>query len=433
MTQTQHSLTELSSLLDACSEPHVILDLDYRIQAANQAYRQQVMAGASAVGRCCYEVSHHYKEPCDLAGESCPLSRSMASGQRERVMHLHYTPNGEEYVDIELTPIRNASGAITHFVEKMVILPVKRNLPGAQGLLGRAPRFRQMLELVARVAKSDAVVLLEGESGSGKELVASALHQGSRRARQPFIPVDCSGIPDTLFESEFFGHERGAFTGATTRNIGLVEAASGGTLFLDEVGDIPLAMQVKLLRLLETGTYRRVGSAEIRRADIRVISATHRSLTAMVTAGSFRADLYYRLNVFPIRVPSLRERREDLPILTEALLQRVAPERTLTLSAAARAYLQAYPFPGNVRELRNLLERASLMCDGAMIEPEHMQGMQAPPPPASADAPIGAAADAPLRLIAPGGQETRRDLAARLGLSERTLYRRLRKLKSADD
>ena len=211
-------------------------------------------------------------------------------------------------------------------------------------------------------------MLLLGESGTDKELVARAVHEASDRAASPLVVVDCASLPETLFESELFGHERGAFTGASASKRGLVEAADGGTLFLDEVGDIPLTLQVKLLRLLESGTYRRVGSTDLRRADVRVVSATHRDLRAMIAQGRFREDLYYRLSTFPIRLPSLRERVEDIPLLAETLLARVSGRsRRLALSADALRRLMNYPFPGNVRELRNVLERAALLCVGQTI------------------------------------------------------------------
>jgi DNA-binding NtrC family response regulator len=180
-------------------------------------------------------------------------------------------------------------------------------------------------------------------------------------------------MPENLFESELFGHEKGAFTGANTARGGLVEAASGGTLFLDEVGDIPLVIQVKLLRLLETGTYRRVGSTEVRHADIRVVSATHRDLDLMVGKGTFREDLYYRLSTFPIHLPALRERRDDIPLLCTALLSRLGDKRRLFLSEEAKSELQLQPFVGNVRELRNVLERMSLLCDGEMLDLTHVK------------------------------------------------------------
>jgi DNA-binding NtrC family response regulator len=265
--------------------------------------------------------------------------------------------------------------------------------------------------------------------------VAKAIHDASRRASRPFVAVDCSGLTETLFESELFGHEKGVFTGASIRRIGLVEAASGGTLFLDELGDIPLGMQVKLLRLLETDTFRHVGASEYLKADIRLISATHRNLRAIVAEGRFRQDLYYRLNTFPILLPALRE-RIDVPLLAEALLARVAAGRNLRLSPEALERLMADDYPGNVRGLRNVLERASLLCDGDVIQPEHL-----PPEVIHGDDALGLSASAPAqgktlediedealwrRLAIHQGN--RKTLAAELGISERTLYRRLLKL-----
>ncbi len=353
-------LAELISYLDTLPEPHILCDTDYHILAANKAYRHIYGSDQALVGQTCYAVSHHYSDPCDMAGETCPLKQSLASGQRERVLHLHHTPDGEAYVNIELAPVRGGDGEVAYFIEKMEPMATSHDLPDARALVGRAPAFRRMLELMARVAPSDATVMLQGESGSGKELVAKAIHDASRRADRPFVAVDCSGLTETLFESELFGHEKGSFTGASARRIGLVEAASGGTLFLDELGDIPLGMQVKLLRLLETGAFRRVGASEFLKADIRLISATHRNLRAMVQDGRFRQDLYYRLNTFPIVLPALRERSSDVPLLAEACSSRVAPHRELHISAEAMACLMTYDYPGNVRELRNVLERATL-------------------------------------------------------------------------
>ena len=449
-------LPELMSYLEGLSEPHILFDLQYRILAANAAYRQQFSPVQSVVGRTCYEVSHHFNVPCDQAGESCPLAQSRASGQRERVLHLHHTPKGEEYVNIELSPLLNAEGEQAFFVEKMERLRVAQGQPAAQGLIGRAPAFQHMLALVARVAPSQATVLLLGESGTGKELVAQAIHEASPRAHRALVAVDCSSLPENLFESELFGHERGAFTGASTARGGLIEAASGGTLFLDEVGDIPLSMQVKLLRLLETGTYRRVGSTELRRADIRVVSATHRDLDRMVSQELFREDLYYRLSTFPIHLPALRERRDDILLLAVALLERVAPQRKLHISAPAIDLLQSQDYPGNVRELRNLLERAALLCDGNTVEASHIEqalssgrrpsaGLrvqrQAPEadiidPFASnlkeltlAPGALKTIERAALQQLVSGHQGSRADLADQLGISERSLYRKLKSLK----
>jgi transcriptional regulator with PAS, ATPase and Fis domain len=245
---------ELVSYLDTLAEPHILTDLECRILAANRAYRDSCGDGRDVVGRACHEVSHGYAVPCDRAGESCPRLASLANGRRERAVHLHHTQRGDVYETIEVAPVRGADGTCVGFVERLAPLARAGREQALAALVGRAPAFARMLELVARVAPSEASVLLLGASGTGKELVARAIHDASRRAMQPFAVVDCSGLPETLFESELFGHERGAFTGAFARKQGLVEAASGGTLFLDEVGDVPLAQQVKLLRLLETGT-----------------------------------------------------------------------------------------------------------------------------------------------------------------------------------
>ena len=438
MSHPAHPLPELVSFLESLPEPHILCDRSYRILAANAAYRAKCARPEDLVGRTCYEVSHRYPVPCDRAGESCPLALSLQSGQRERVVHLHHTSSGERYEKIELSPVRDARGEIAYFIEKLEPLPVARGVAGGEGLIGRAATFRGMLELVARVAPSEATVLLQGESGTGKELVARAIHDASRRADRPFVAVDCSGLTETLFESELFGHERGAFTGATVRKVGLVEAASGGTLFLDEMGDIPLSMQVKLLRLLETGTYRRVGSTELVRADIRLISATHRPLKSLVGDGRFRQDLFYRINTFPIALPALRERREDIPLLAEALLRRVAPDRRLGVAPDALDDLLAYDYPGNVRELRNILERASLLCDGDTLERRHLPDDLLPatalcaPTASYAVTTGGLPDDATLATLLRSFRGTRRALATHLGVSERTLYRRIREMDVAD-
>jgi two-component system, NtrC family, response regulator HydG len=426
-------LPELIAFLESLPEPHILCDRQYRVLAANKAYRRSFGENQVFAGRTCFDISHHFALPCDQAGETCPLQESLRSGQRERVLHLHQTPQGEAYVNIELSPLRDAEGDIAYFVEKMEPVAVARGLSNAQGLVGRAPPFQRMLEMIARVAPSDATVLLLGESGTGKELVAQAIHDASRRADKPFVAVDCSGLTETLFESELFGHERGAFTGASARRIGLIEAASGGTLFLDEVGDIPLPMQVKLLRLLETGTYRRVGSTEPRKADIRLVSATHRALRTMVESGSFRQDLYFRLNTFPVELPALRDRIDDIPLLAESLLARVAPGRKLRFAPAALNILCRYGYPGNIRELRNILERASLLCDGDMIQPAHLAEevrLERPPPSERSVSPASLKELERHTLESRLAQHhgSRKALADELGISERTLYRRLKRI-----
>lgn len=237
-------------------------------------------------------------------------------------------------------------------------------------LLGRGPKMVQLVRMIEKVAPTPAPVLILGETGSGKELVARAVHRRSQRPRGPFIPINCAALPENLLESELFGYEKGAFTGADRAKPGLFEAAHGGTLFLDEAGEMAPALQVKLLRVLMDGQILRLGATQPRHVDVRVISATHRDLTALVAKGAFREDLYYRLAVLPLEVPPLRERPEDLPLLVAQFLASASADLgqpTPTLHPAALERLKGYPFPGNVRELRNLIERACILATGPEI------------------------------------------------------------------
>jgi two-component system response regulator FlrC len=245
----------------------------------------------------------------------------------------------------------------------------------ADGVICEDPAFARVLELVAKVARRDTTVLLTGESGVGKEVVALALHRESDRGSGPYVALNCAAIPESLLESELFGHEKGAFTGATALHRGMFEQAHGGTLLLDEVGEMQVALQAKLLRVLETRKVMRLGSTRERDVDVRVIAATNRDLEADVQAGRFRQDLYFRLNVFPIHVPPLRERPGDILPLARHFLSILgaSPGRTAsTLSAAAEAALVAYGWPGNVRELQNAVERATILAGGEVLTPEHL-------------------------------------------------------------
>jgi two-component system response regulator PilR (NtrC family) len=230
-----------------------------------------------------------------------------------------------------------------------------------ESIVGTSAAMRDALSLAERVAPTDANVLLLGESGTGKEVFAQAIHAASLRADAPFVPVNCGALPETLLESELFGHEKGAFTGAIRTKPGRFETAEGGTVFLDEIGELPQSIQVKLLRVLQDRTYVRVGGEEMRRADVRILAATNRNLEEMIHQGKFREDLYYRLNVFPIRLVSLRERREDIPLLVEHFL-RLQDRALADLSPDALEYLKSYDFPGNIRELQNLIERACILA-----------------------------------------------------------------------
>jgi len=306
--------------------------------------------------------------------------------------------------------------------------------------------MQQVRALIARVAPTEARVLITGESGTGKELVAAAIHAASRRRGRAFVTVNCAAIPRDLVESEMFGHERGAFTGATERRLGRFELAHGGTLFLDEVGDLSQEAQAKLLRTLETGELQRIGAESSTRIDARIVSATNRQLDDAVTSGGFREDLYFRLNVFPIALPPLRERREDLPALVEHLAERVRPRQAPRFTEEAMQALAAYSWPGNVRELANLVERLSILSGPVIDVGEVRQvlpaGRHSPASNAPPDTPSRSLTDAlddyERELIATALNQAQGNMAeaARILQTDRAnLYRRMRRLgveKSAD-
>ncbi|MDO8989789.1 MAG: sigma 54-interacting transcriptional regulator [Sideroxyarcus sp.] len=430
---------DLLNLLDSFPDPKILLDGKYRIIAANTAYRREFGSARNIEGQFCYALSHHYDKPCDQAGENCPLRDSMESGEPNRVLHVHHTSAGREHVEVEVVPVKNEAGNTLYYMETMHSLRHAREGVQDRQMVGYSRPFNRMLELAKRVAAKESSVLLLGESGTGKELVAHAIHDMSPRASAPFVALECSGLTETLFESEMFGYEKGAFTGAVGRKTGLVEAVRGGTLFLDEVGDIPLTLQVKLLRLMEAGTYRRIGGLEPLCADFRLVAATHRDLAEMVRNGTFRQDLYFRINVFPIQLPPLRERTEDLPMLVKTLLTRLEPGRRITLSEESMAALMRHDFPGNVRELRNVLERALIMIDGNTIQPHHlyldtMRSVKkevAESRPFEEIAPLENLEQRYLAWAAKKFQGDRKALAEHLGISERTLYRKLRNAEPA--
>jgi len=425
----QPDVQALTSYLEHDDCPTIILDVEYNIVAANSAYQRHFgVQGKPHVGSKCFKVSHEYAVPCDQAGEHCPMRKAFDSHRAERVLHIHHTPRGPEHVDVELRPILDRQGQVVAYVERLSTVELASAQPQKQGLVGASAAFKAALSTLQRAAPSSIPVLLQGESGTGKELFARALHNGSPRNNGPLVVVDCTGLTESLFESELFGHEKGAFTGALYKKTGLVEAAHGGTLFLDEIGDVPLSMQVKLLRLIESGSFRPVGSLRTVHSDFRLVVATHKPLKKMVELGTFRQDLYYRISAFPITLPPLRERNEDLPLLIESHLQRIAPGSRGIVEPSAMKRLECYAFPGNIRELKNILERARLLSDDGVIREKDL--------PADLLDEISAH---PLTMK--NGKElhamahmlntftgSRSELAKALGVSERTLYRRLKSL-----
>ena len=294
-------------------------------------------------------------------------------------------------------------------------------LPGGPTIVGRHPTVRAALRLLERVAKTDSTVLLTGESGTGKELFARALHGLSSRREGPFVGVNCAAIPETLLENELFGHEKGAFTGAHRRQAGRFEAAHGGTLLLDEIGELPLATQSKVLRVLEERTFERVGSSRSIRADVRLVAATNRDLRSMVEVGGFRDDLYYRLEVFPIELPALRDRVSDIPLLAQHLVEVIAVRQGVDppiLTKEAAGLLEEHEWPGNVRQLANVLERAMIVGEGPRLEATDLKTLLVAESGGSERQRICDALDQSV------GDKHR--AAEYLGMSYRTLLRRIR-------
>ncbi len=322
-------------------------------------------------------------------------------------------------------------GAVVVLRDETEISRLRANLEGARGLehvVGASEPMQQVFQLVREVARTDATVLIQGETGTGKELVARAIHQLSNRADRPLVTVNCAALPEGLLESELFGHVKGAFTGALGDRVGRFEAADGGTLFLDEVAEIPPMIQVKLLRVLQERVFERVGENKPRRTDARLISATNKNLSEMVWEGRFREDLFYRLNVFPIRVPSLRERVDDIPLLVHRLLSRIAHRHGSAVPGITDDVLRlfrSYRWPGNVRELQAALEYAMIRSQGATIDVHHL------PPSIVQPSELAVARNCILdeqaiRMALEKHHYNRTAAAKELGISRITLWRRMR-------
>ncbi|MFO7857732.1 MAG: sigma-54 dependent transcriptional regulator [Ectothiorhodospiraceae bacterium] len=308
---------------------------------------------------------------------------------------------------------------------------LNRDYP-VSGIVGQCRAMHEVFDRINRVAPTSTTVLVLGESGTGKELVARALHDRSTRADGPMITVNCAAIPDTLIEAELFGHEKGAFTGAVGARKGLVESADGGTLFLDEIGELPLAAQARLLRVLQEGEIRRVGASRSLHVDVRLVAATHRDLGRLVAEGGFREDLYFRIHVMEIRLPPLRERREDLPELARHLLDRTCKRLKcppMQFSKQALERIQQYSWPGNVRELENAIERAAILSDSTVITPEIL-GIQADSEPVpDTQHPDLSLEDYFCRFVRANEDEcTETELARRLGISRKALWEKRQRL-----
>jgi len=374
MHYSNRTQMNLQSIIDASDNSFVIIDKDYKIVAANKAYCNTYNIDSDkTIGHTCFQISHHSDVPCHLNGKDCPHKKVFETKAPYQVLHIHYDRNNkEEHVRIKGTPIYGSDGEL--FLGETFFPIAKSDDMGCdqQRMLGTSPAFLACIEEMSGAAPSDIPILLNGESGVGKDLAAKFIHNKSNRKTQPFIAIDCTSISEGIFESELFGHERGAFTGCVGHRHGLIETAQYGTLFMDEIAEVPLALQGRLLRVLETGDYRRLGGREDFHVDIRIICATNNNLRQMVEQGKFRADLYYRIAGISISIPPLRERRSDIAPLIKAIMATTKTQNGSAgrISDEAMQILQTYDYPGNIRELHNILQRAVAISTNGLIMPD---------------------------------------------------------------
>ncbi|MGH8488655.1 MAG: sigma-54 interaction domain-containing protein [Gammaproteobacteria bacterium] len=445
------NLITLASLLETHDEPLVVIDSALAIVAINSTYEKRFgVTSDEVVGRPCHQVF----EGSPASGRArLPYESQMRffrGPEPYSEVRSHLDNEGEVcQVNVRGYPLVGTDQTVylgeSH--QPLTFSPATRN--NSFKMAGASDPFKRLLARLDQAAACNAAVLLRGETGTGKELAAEYIHRHSTRHGKPFVVVDCTVLTQELCESELFGHEKGAFTGSAGNRKGLFEAADGGTLFLDELGEMPLRLQAKLLRALENGSFRRVGSSKSCYSDVRVVCATNRDLSHMVKMGHFRQDLFYRVGVFPIRLPPLRERRDDIPLLVQALLLAISAGTgaLYRISQAALDRLMPHPFPGNIRELRNALQLATSLCPSREIGPEHIhlaesEGIEdaeadRKPLPDQREEDDNTEGLGPLeqRYIAQllkkhNGNKSK--VADILGISERTLYRKISRLRNDD-
>jgi len=374
----------LKSVIDTVRDGVTVIDKDLRVVFVNESIRKRY---GDIRGRLCYEAYRGRVEPC----VDCLILDVMKDGKQRKVLRDTVTKTGDiVWMECDSGALKDENGEIVGAVEIVRDVTERMRLTEEctvlrreierqarfENIITQSKKIKALFQLIEKVAPTTSSVLITGESGTGKELIARAVHHYSKRKDDPFVSVNCSAIPENLLESELFGHVKGAFTGAIRNHKGLISTAEGGTLFLDEVGEIPPAIQAKLLRFLQEGTCRRVGDTESQHYDVRVVSATNRNLDEAVKDGIFREDLFFRLSVIPIYIPPLRERREDIPLLANHILQQMCDEHSRHvsgISARTLKLLMDHPWPGNVRELQNVIEYAvHLAEDGQPIVEQHL-------------------------------------------------------------
>jgi len=370
----------IDALLDSVADGLFTVDRDLRLTSLNRAAEKLVgINRETALGRPCREIFHSHACECD-----CPVRQTLRTGDPVTNRELDLTTSdGRSFsVSVSASPLRNERGEVIGAIETIRDLSnldalhkdVERKFT-FQKLVSRNKAMHRLFAILPDVAASEATVLLNGESGTGKELFAEAVHQLSSRRDGPLVVVNCGALPEPLLEAEIFGSKRGAYTGSVEDRPGRLETAQGGTLFLDEIGDLPLPLQVKLLRVLENHEYQPLGARAPLKADVRFVTATHRNLEQMVEEGSFRRDLYFRINVVSLTIPPLRERKEDIPLLVDMALTRFNEsyhKHIRGISPEVMQLLLTHDFPGNVRELLNLIEQTVILCRSGEIGLEHL-------------------------------------------------------------
>lgn len=429
---TSQQLFSLESWIETHESPYVVIDNNLQISAVNTVGEHFFgLKRSDLMGKPCCQFQGKCRHQA-FFDRFEPYAGYFAAEYSAKLNKRQYWVKGNV--------IQNANG-VNYIGEMYKVLDAKESQSLIPLMVGISPVFLKLQAKLQQVANTNVPVLLTGETGTGKEVTAHFIHQHSQRAKGDLVVVDCTLLNENLCESELFGHEKGAFTNALTQKKGLFELANNGTLFLDEVGELPLSQQPKLLRALESGQFRRVGGTKSLSSDVRVICATHRHLSEMVKAGTFREDLFYRLSVLSVEVPPLRERKQDLPLLSEYLLQMEGHELSLTQQALTK--LLQHSWPGNIRELKNCLQLAVALAGNKQIDKQDIQILRRRtrpfaqvPADAHAHTPISRqnvhSAESEKELISQlilKYQGNRKDIAAEIGISERTLYRKLNTLK----
>ncbi len=438
---SRHSLRpdEVGVILDSVADGVFTVDGGFRVTSFNRAAEEITgVPREEALGRPCCEVFR-----ASICEAQCALKETMHTGRPvvNRSVYI-LRPDGERVpISVSTALLKDREGNIMGGVETFRDLRLVEQLRAEiarqytfADILSKNREMRRLFDILPTVAESDSTVLIEGESGTGKELVARAIHSLSPRRDKPLVTVNCGALPDTLLESELFGYKAGAFTDARKDKPGRFALAEGGTVFLDEIGDVSPALQVRLLRVLADRTYEPLGGAESVKADVRVVAASNRRLADLVKAGTFRQDLYYRINVVGLTLPPLRQRREDIPLLAEHFIgrfNRLRDKDIIGVSAEVLRTLLTHDYPGNVRELENIIEHAFVLCHGGMIQPEHLPEYLRPAEPAPAAPSVKTLRDLEAHLIYETMQRhgwNRLATAKELGIHKTTLWRKIKQL-----